>query len=828
MKKLPIRIMSAAMVASLMLSFSACSKSGGGSMGFGGGSGSGTVTADQRRSGAKITADSPWFDAKKLDIDNTLNVSKPVEYTYKSLGGIDKDRMIIITNGSYKMDGISDDDIMSGVVNYDDFQFTYIDVIDRSTGKSVNTIDATKILDSGDYLEGAELVDGKMICHVVSFDMNTYESISKIVEVDPDSGEVLSKSKGDNSGNNVERSFNIGDYVVQTELDWSGDEGSYKVYLNSPDGSTSKFDIKKSGTDIYDIPVVLPINETTALVPASTNDGWMYFELDMKNAKINEVDGKNYEWLDLNNVYSAYFSEDGGIYYASSTGIFKINMKDKVTEKFFDFSWCGVNRNDLAYLQIAEITDDKFILCGDNYNYNPYESTESSSNFMVYEFTRAATNPNAGKTVLELYQSWGYTDDKVADVILKFNQTNSEYYIEVTDRYKEDSDSVNWDNMNSDDDYQRSQMDLDSKLSNELAMDILNGEGPDILMNVSRYGQLNNSNYLADLTPYVGTLDPNKYFTNIIDASKVDGKLYNLPVCYVINGIQTDKKYVGASGVGFTTEEYVKFVDEVLNGKDIIVNGQSLYFAKLFNAMSDKFIVDGKVDFSSPEFAKLAEYVKDHVSPNAQTWDEMYPQAEIAYGVGATVKADSYVAGSDDAIYGDCYGMSGYLTTMAQVKGGDVICGIPSADGRGPVFDPYVSVAVSAQSVNKDACGEFVKMLLSDEIQLDLAMKDNFVLSREAFRQGAEKAVEYYNGDGYEYYFGHDDDQMKNRIHYSEANIDTMENIILSCSKMSSADAEITLILVEEMPAYFTGQKDLDSVITIAQERAQKVLNERG
>ena len=119
-------------------------------------------------------------------------------------------------------------------------------------------------------------------------------------------------------------------------------------------------------------------------------------------------------------------------------------------------------------------------------------------------------------------------------------------------------------------------------------------------------------------------------------------------------------------------------------------------------------------------------------------------------------------------------------------------------------------------------------MLLSDEIQLDLAMKDNFVLSREAFRQGAEKAVEYYNGDGYEYYFGHDEAQMKDRIRYSEANIDTMENIILSCSKMSSADSEITLILVEEMPAYFIGQKSLEEVAKVAQDRAQKVLDERG
>jgi hypothetical protein len=30
------------------------------------------------------------------------------------------------------------------------------------------------------------------------------------------------------------------------------------------------------------------------------------------------------------------------------------------------------------------------------------------------------------------------------------------------------------------------------------------------------------------------------------------------------------------------------------------------------------------------------------------------------------------------------------------------------------------------------------------------------------------------------------------------------------------------------MPAYFTGQKDLDAVVNIAQDRVQKVLDERG
>ena len=246
--------------------------------------------------------------------------------------------------------------------------------------------------------------------------------------------------------------------------------------------------------------------------------------------------------------------------------------------------------------------------------------------------------------------------------------------------------------------------------------------------------------------------------------------------------------------------------------------------------MSDKFIVNGKADFSGPEFAALAEYVKNNVSPNATNWDDMYNDDEYSYGpvtaVGATVfKGDSYYADQYDAVYTTCYGMSYYLTTMVQTKGGTGIYGLPSADGRGPAVESYLSVAVSAQSVNADACGEFVKMLISDDVQLNFAMNDNLVLSREAFRQGAQKAVEYYNGDGYDYYFGSD---TKNRFKFTEEHIDSMENIISSCSRINSADADINIILIEEMPAYFSGQKDLDSVIAIAQDRIQKVLGERG
>ena len=68
---------------------------------------------------------------------------------------------------------------------------------------------------------------------------------------------------------------------------------------------------------------------------------------------------------------------------------------------------------------------------------------------------------------------------------------------------------------------------------------------------------------------------------------------------------------------------------------------------------------------------------------------------------------------------------------------------------------------------------------------------------------------------------------LKNRIKFSEKDIDNLESIISSCSVMYTDDQAVNIILIEEMPAYFLGQKDLDSVIKITQDRVQKVLDER-
>lgn len=812
MKKLSVKAVSLLLAASMLGSLAACKKKD-----------KDISNNDTSHSGQKITEDTPWYDYKVIDTKIELDKSREIDYSYQRIGGADENNILVLTSGYYKMP--EDPNIDWDTFDYSGYTINLVSIIDRKTGETSKTIDLTDLINYDDYVDDISFENGQIKLRVESYDRDTYEQTTNELIIDPSTEKIVDTKPVTGDGS-IERTFVLGDYRVDTELLWSERNSAYNIYITYPNGETKKVELKDNNKDYYDIPAVFALDKTTALVTVSSDSEYIFFKLDLETGNITPEDAKDYEWLDLDRCYGSIVGSDGNVYFSSPTGISRIDFENKTCSIVFNYSWSAANRSAVTYLELAEATENSFLLCGEKYSNYLYTRDEDDSTFTIIEFTKADKNPNAGKYILELYSLYGYTDDKISDAILKFNESNSEYFIEVSDRYSK-FDDADYSNINSDDDYQGVQLEADANMSSQLAMDILNGEGPDILMNCCSYGQLNSDNYLVDLTPYVGNLDPEKYFTNIVDSAKVDGKLYNLPICFEVEGIHTDAKYAGASGVGFTTEEYEKFLNNTLNGRDVIPSGQAYYFAKLYNAMSDKFISNGKVDFSGADFEAIAKFVKDNVPEKAKSWDEYYDDLDYSYGVGtAIVKGDMPIDMSQPAGYTYCYGMSSYFTNIYQYNGGTAVLGLPSSDGRGPLVAPYLSVAVSAQAYNVDACGEFVKMLMSDEVQLDLAMKDNFVLNREAFREGGKAAVDYFNGAGFDDYIGYMDNVKK--ITLTEKNIDEMENIVLSCSNCNAADAAINIILIEEMPAYFSGQKPLSEVTAVAQDRAQKVLAERG
>ena len=799
-----LKVTSAILVISLMLPVAACNKK--------------KTNGKEKRSGQKITADTPWYNSKFIEVDTSVDKSRELDDFYQLLIGIDEKRIVVRTTGSYTLKATDDPESLYLPENNID-QLT---VIDRTTNKTIQNIKMDFLKSYLDIDDGVTYSDGKIIYRYYTHKENTSMqdadnyTYTEVI-IDADTGDILDTHGYAPNEAHFDNTYKLKDYKIDTKsvYDEGNGNSSYNLYVTSPAGNSNIVKLSDAETGINYISFIALKDASTAVIYVSTDTAWAFYEMNLKTLEIKPAASKDYEWIDTGLCANPFMDSEGNVYYRTDIGIYKLDFAAKETELFFNYSNCGVNRIRLSTLYLTDIKGNTITFTGHYESEHRYGQNKDVEEFEIVELTKADKNPHAGKTVLELYSANDRSEGLVGDAIIEFNETNPDYYIEVTDRY-EPVEFLEYSTASSSDEYYMNQLNNSSRLSNQLAVDIMNGDGPDILMNSAVFSQLYSDNYLADLTPYVGSLDPSNYFTNIFDASGIDGKLYNIPVCYTINGIQTKSKAAGASGTGFTTSEYETFLNQTLNGNDVINYGQPYYFALLFNASRDKFIVNGKADFTGPEFAALAEFVKNNVYRQSKDLQDTQIADDIVTGEYVDLVAKHHY----------CFGAGYYLTTMVEYGNADAILGIPSPDGRGPTIGPYITVAVSAHAQNKDACGEFVKILMSDDIQTQFAMGDRFVTNREAFRKGAEAAVEYYNGSGFYTYFEGGGPHSQDRVYYSEKDINNLEKIIMSCSGIDTIDSQVSIILIEEMPAYFAGQKDLAAVARIAQDRAQKALDE--
>lgn len=758
-----------------------------------------------KKEGRKITEDTPWFNANIIEVDTGVDKDRNIGSSMSSFAGFDEDLYVIYTGGHYALSLEEEEDVPDLKTYTDNYGFTFVSVIDRKTCQTINVIDPTEDFTVSDVmLESINYING-----VITVKTNLKER-----DYDPYTGNLLatrslnSDSIEDNSNTTI---FNIGDYKFEVTVYQLGNmRRNSTLKCVFPDGKTEsyKFDKQK---DYSDVTAVLSLNDTTALVIVNTDGRTDYYELDLVSGELIQADSKEYDWIDEEKIYNSFSGNDGMLYIETEDGISLLNANTKTMEKIFDYNWCDLNQGLLLFKSLIECSAD-YIVIGCEYKITSIYDQLKADTYKIIELTRADKNPNAGKTVLELYDLMG-VDAYTGEAVSEFNRSSDEYFIEITTRYnKRDFIDDSGIGSGNDDIYEIAKISGGEKLSNKLAIDIMNGEGPDILVNTGNYGQLNNPGCLADLSPYVD--DSDNYFTNIIEGSKTDGILYQMPVSFKVEGIFTKTKYAGKSGMGFTLDEYIDLVDEATSGYDPITFGQAVYFTKLFNFMSDMFISSGKVDLSGPEFKELADYVKDNVmedGTNIVNWEE----SVALTGMSPKARYMTY-----------CTGIVGFCMEEDPITAYGIF-GLPSLDGRGPLIEPICSVAISAQAKSIDACGEFVKILLSEDIQTAIAKNDCFVINRDAFKRAGESAIEYYNSggniskNGWGVSFG---------IHgeLTQEDVDVAENMLLTCSGMNIEDSSISIILLEEMPAYFTGQKDLDSVIAIASDRIQKVLDERG
>lgn len=750
----------------------------------------------------QVEEDSMWFDYQKTKID----VGDLSGYDYSWLN--------------------------EGFVKSGDYYYTYLETATFNDNYYESESTVIKLDSTGNVVEKTKLtpkalgVDEKfndmyisnicerngqayVIANFYYFDEKTFESEDFTIIYNLDTGETesldyLLEKMGKNSYSNGLGFLSNGyDYLI--EYVPSGEYGSYKIHLGKDGAFVKTIDVQSESNikNCYGLSSDPVVSGSVVKFNVWGEDQDINLCIDTNSMTITT------EPWSYDPYEESFVGSDGKEYVAKQDGIY---CGDEIVMPY-NCTYC--NASAVSYCNLLSADGDNFVISVSEYK-NGY------SECYFYTFNKADSNPNAGKDIITVGMI-GEVDSITSEAICQFNESSDKYFLKTQNylyEYNEEDmeDSENW----SDADYQKYYVEKEGSIANDLSMDLLNGEGPDILVNASAFPQLNNDEYLLDLSDfYSSELGSIPMFDNIIEASQKDGKLYQFPLSFTVNGILASSKDVKGEK-GFTFDEYIEYVDKVCNGKSPIglFRGRLDVFTSCLAAMSDQFYdEDGNVTFSNEAFYQLAEYCRDNVpeEPDYGSDDGFY------YGVGV-----GYSIGGDDALnsYTNLYSATQYLGAL-EADPNVKLYGVPSIDGRGPSINIINSIAISAAASNEDAAKEFLKFVISTDSLFENVYANPISIS------ACEEAAKVSIDDNNKMY----DDQLRwgteaelhswGMYRYDYSSIDKYIEVLKTGSCIAEIDPNIELIIMDEILPYFAGQKKIEEVTPIIEDRAQTVIDER-
>jgi len=474
--------------------------------------------------------------------------------------------------------------------------------------------------------------------------------------------------------------------------------------------------------------------------------------------------------LDSKNLSLSEISDYRGEVKVEGHCLIAAGSKDADQTILLDFNNSLLSHNIYDSCQVVFVSSDRVVIKA---NMSGWENT-------IVVLDKADTNPNAGKKIIEAAHLEPITTLE-AEGICAFNRTSKEYFVINNEEYNYWT-IVDWDATEAN--YSAERNRARSKKINELMTDIRSGEGPDVILGASEFREIQNGVYLADIAPGISklSLSSGEYFTSLIDATDCGGRKYVLPYDASLSGILVNDKDASGLGSGIKIQDYGDFVANVCSGNDPMYcySDRLDYFNQLIGSSFDLYEKDdGTINFDDHNFRDLAEFVYNNV-----------PES-ISFNEGKTRVA---------SLGNISFALSEYGPSLRNRK----LIGQPSPDGRSVYCTFTSSASITACSSCRDGCWELISSMINDEV---MSYASGIPLSRKAFISSAVNKT-----DG---------------APISQDIIDNYVTFIDNASFYYSTDYTITMIISEEMPSYFEGQKSLDEVINVINNRVGTMVAER-
>ena len=532
-----------------------------------------------------------------------------------------------------------------------------------------------------------------------------------------------------------------------------------------------------------------------------------YCLVDLETGKISALDEMEYINIPLRNLTYC----NGQLVTVTDGGVYNIDVEAGTCKMILSFNCSVCNRFLVSNSELKYADEDRLL-----FSYTSRYVGANQISFALCTFTRTSDYPAAGKSILTI-ASTEDLDYSISEAMMRFNQESDTSYMLFDNRYKANRE-IDYANVDNTDRAALSSLNSYASVSDRLAMDILAGEGPDILITNGSNEQLSNKDYFIDLSGYLQNesgINESDYFMNAIEASKFNGALYQLPIGFYVDCLLASGEDLGDKN-GLTFEEYKSMVKTVCNGTDPLYDHQLTFSrtevaTRLFSNESEKFISDGKIDVNCSDFNEILDYCSELPAKSFYEGKDVDSEWEDLMSAKETMRVQPAV------VFG-FYEFEEYSMKFKE----PLICGYPSVDGRTATVGSNIAVSISSNTGDVNSCKQFLGILLSEDIQKTLFT--NIPVNKKCARDIALMEIAEYNkrvagSEGVMF--------TKAGKTLDTAIADRYIDQLSTATTSSFAYHSISLIIYEEIPAYFEGQKSFEDVATVINDRAQKALDER-
>lgn len=511
--------------------------------------------------------------------------------------------------------------------------------------------------------------------------------------------------------------------------------------------------------------------------------------------------------------YDRISVSESGLYLDSFNGCARYDMNTEKIEEIFNWNDTDIDRSMLSTAVCTPYSDDEIYAVAAN----AYDNTIPP---YLIKLERAEKNPHAGKKVI-VVGGMNLAEADILSIVAKINaDPDKKVRVALVD-YAAGGDDGNGD------------------VEQRLYLDIISGEGPDVIVNMGGYESLQSGNAMEDLNTYIdgsNGIDRNEYFDNILRAFEKNGKLYHFPVAVHLDGLLANSELLPYTS-GWTYDDYRKSAESMKDEASIIKTmkyNDMLRF--MLNTTLSEFVdyENDKVDFQNEKMRSILMLVKDfgaRVIPQ----DEKYITKTASYGeeenrVETTYLVDQaeekFKSGLLAARESKIYRISQVSQQRELLNGEGIYLGYPSFNGSSMAIGECLSMGINASSKYKDLAWEFIRSYLEMDPQDTAGMggllvrKANFEADCLKDMEDANKLYDEWTEEnpyhiGYQIYF-----QVK------KEDIDTLRVLMEKANTKLTDDEKVLNIICEEAAGYFAGDRTIDDIIKNIQNRTRIIVQE--